>query len=288
MRANSIVGSAHNQRDKSSAFVLAIWRHQPGEYFCISIADRYRERWHDEFFHRQDFDEVPGYILKHRERLNVYFATNGFEVPTRRAPVPGFFLYADLDEVKPWGLKLEPTFAIRTSPGSYQAWWRCKETITRQINKRLTYSIGADKCHDMSHVLRIPGTLNLKPAYKPTPVVSLIWDGGPTYSIDEVKRHLAPEKKRRADTQARAVVRVKESASVKELRHAYGVRNKFIGQAGDRSAAIYGIWSPMVEGGATLDQIMRVLEASWSWQSKLADEDGWCDDEIERIKGEIE
>jgi hypothetical protein len=192
-----------------------------------------------------------------------------------------------MDACDPRKCKWRPTIAIESSPERYVGLWECDSVVTEELNKRLTYALGADHSgHDLTQVLRLPGTFNYK--YTPAPRVLLLWDDGPTYRVGRLERELPKLEKRKAATRARAVVRVAQSASVKELRHAYGVRNKFMGQAGDRSAAIYGIWGPMVEGGATLDQIMRVLDASWSWQSKLADEDDWCDDETKRIEDQME
>jgi hypothetical protein len=119
--------------------------------------------------------------------------------------------------------------------------------------------------------------------------VHILWDDGPEYSVRDLSRTLPKlEKRERKRRLATDGVDVKASADVNELRRAYGVRNIYMGHSGDRSDAIYAIWRPMVNGGAKLDQIMRVLEASRSWQSKLADDDGWCEREIERIEREME
>jgi hypothetical protein len=265
--------------------IADIWRSQPGAYFCISTKS-VGGSWHDEFFARSELGEVAEYIRECRER-NVFWCPHGLARRRRRKEdaVMPTLLWADIDGgVDPRKLKLRPTIAIESSPGRYVAIWECDSVVSEQLNQRLTYHIGADKGGwDLSQALRAPGTINYK--YAPPARTKLLWSDGPDYRVKELERLLPPVKERGAKA-VRPVpaVSVKASASAKELMRQFGVKNIYMGRAGDRSRAIYGIWSPMIEGGATLEQIERVLEASWSWQSKLAEGGRWCEEEIGRIE----
>jgi hypothetical protein len=267
--------------------IVDIWRQQAGKYFCIARKTSSGFRQH--FFTRGEWDDALALVERRKDVDDVYFSVNAYSEPKRRndVAVRGRWLYADLDEVRPHDLSLRPTIAIRTSPKRYQGFWRCDDVVSDDLAERLVDALGADDdSHALNKVLRIPGTFNYK-RDKPARVY-LLWDDGPTYRVSRLEREL-PEK-RKAATRAGGDIRVRanESASVKELRHAYGVRNIYMSHAGNRSAAIYGIWSPMVKRGASLEQIMRVLEASWSWQSKLDDGGNWCEREIERIEDQME
>ena len=69
----------------------------------------------------------------------------------------------DLDEVRPYSLDLEPTIAVKTSPGRYQALWRCNRSVSDELAKALVYNVGADKdSWARNKVLRIPGNDQLQ------------------------------------------------------------------------------------------------------------------------------
>lgn len=70
----------------------------------------------------------------------------------------------------------EPT-AIIYSGGGYQAYWRLSEPIdisgsveaaedAKLYNLQIERTIGADNCHDVSRIMRVPGTINLPDAKK--------------------------------------------------------------------------------------------------------------------------
>jgi hypothetical protein len=181
--------------------IVDIWRHQAGEYFCVSTKTR-GDVWHDEFFARRELDEVADYVRDHHD-CNVYFCPHGLSVRRRKRTyaVMPTMLWADMDGADPRELRLPPTIALESSPGRYVGLWLTDNVVTEQLNKRLAYSIGADKSGwDLTQVLRMPGTINYK--YASRPRVQLLWDNGFKYRVSELENELPQieRRERRADT----------------------------------------------------------------------------------------
>jgi len=111
------------------------------------------------------------------EGADIYFSILSFDGARRKEnALPGNWLWADLDEVNPYEIDLQPTIAWQSSTGRYQALWELNEyvdsEVLEKVNQKLTYKIGADKGGwSVTKVLRIPGTNNYK--YEDTPKVRL-------------------------------------------------------------------------------------------------------------------
>lgn len=181
-----------------------IWGNQTGFVF-LPYKD---SRWH----------EVPGLEWptengKVDSQINLnadqYFCPVVFSEPRRRKEnaQPTSWLWADLDTVDPRHIDLRPTVAVQSSPGRYQAFWRLKRRIdpSRQspLNRRLTYTIGADKGGwDLTQVLRVPGTYNFKPEYGTRQRVRLLWGDGPTYKVSEIEEYVKGVEAHVIDTDA--------------------------------------------------------------------------------------
>lgn len=127
------------------------------------------------------------------KNADIYFCPNLFSGGYRRIGEvqKSCWLYADLDEVKPGSIRPRPTVAWKSSTERYQALWRLdrrvKPEILNELNKRLTYLVGADKGGwDLTQVLRIPGTYNYK--YDDPVKVSVMWSDGPEYSVSEIRK----------------------------------------------------------------------------------------------------
>lgn len=125
-----------------------------------------------------------------------YFCPQVFSSPRRikANALPSRWLYADLDSVNPRKLALQPTIAIQTSPGRYQAFWQLERDLPpkrlEEFNRRVTYATGADKGGwHLGKVLRIPGTHNFK--YSSPREVKVLWDTGSPISIRELEDFVA-------------------------------------------------------------------------------------------------
>jgi RepB DNA-primase from phage plasmid len=104
-------------------------------------------------------------------------------------------LFTDIDVVKAgldWGTTLGKVFSFTPSPsivansgGGLHLYWVLKTPINlwaegevakaESVLRRLAAALGGDPAAtDVSRVLRVPGTPNLKPAYAPTPTVTVV------------------------------------------------------------------------------------------------------------------
>lgn len=164
-----------------------VWKRQPGQYFCISTKSA-SGKWKDNWFKRTELKNIAEFIGDNLDK-NIYWCPHGFTQPTRQKEfaVAPRMLYSDLDEADPRKLDLKPTIAIESSPGRYVGLWETDEPAEEQLNRRLSYSIGADVSGwDLTQVLRVPNTRNYK--YHTTPRVRIMWHDGPTYEISRLER----------------------------------------------------------------------------------------------------
>lgn len=164
----------------SLQFLDEVWQEQMPGFVFISIKRR-DGGWEDlaYYYGTKDADELE---LPESSIGDVYFCPNTFSKPHRREEfvLPSRWLYADFDAVVPIQneAELSPTIAWESSPDRYQGLWLLDKFLPRerhrQLNKRLTYALGADKGGwDITQVLRVPGTINHKYAEKPE--VTLLW-----------------------------------------------------------------------------------------------------------------
>lgn len=134
------------------------WRDNPYRYpdnlnQMVADLNDYNERGHDVYFSVQLYREGTA-----RDQKLVKYC-----------PV----LWADLDVCQPDHVFPQPSIALESSPGRYQGFWILDTPLKLEeataITKAIAYRYadqGADKGGwDGTQVLRIPGTVNLKPAY---------------------------------------------------------------------------------------------------------------------------
>lgn len=146
--------------------------------------------WHD---HALSWPTLVDQIVLPPSSADIYFCPNVFSGQFRRIGEvqKSCWLYADLDEVDPNSIALRPTVAWESSTDRYQALWRLDKRVApnvlNELNKRLTYLVGADKGGwDLTQVLRLPGTYNHK--YEDPEKVTLLWDDGPTYPVSKIRK----------------------------------------------------------------------------------------------------
>lgn len=120
-------------------------------------------------------------IEEHAETRNVYFCPQLLIGRKRSRPAVKSCanVWADLDHCKPSKLLVPPSITVESSPGRYQAYWLLEDNVepdvAELISKRIHYfhaDDGADRSGwDLSQLLRVPFTYNLKPEHgEPRPV----------------------------------------------------------------------------------------------------------------------
>jgi hypothetical protein len=244
--------------------IVRLWTKQPGEFFCVSTKSEIGV-WRDHFFARDELSDVPELIYQHRQS-DVYFCPHGYSLARRgkEFAIPPHCLYADLDEANPEAISWVPTIAIESSPGRYVGIWLTDEPTSEQLNRRLTYAIGADRGGwDLTQVLRVPGTLNHK--YVPSVPVRTLWGCGPKYCVVQLEREvpdLPPLTTSRLEVDASA----HDPIQVTRRYRISPIRLNWCNC--DRSRHLWAIGREMRRRGATPDEVAAVLWASAAFQSK--------------------
>lgn len=178
--------STTEQSEITQTFLESLFEHDQG-YLCIATTrpPARRDTFHEEWFQWPDQeDKAIEYIEKVRDTHNVYFCVNIMSVPRRKKDnaIPQNIVWADLDACRPDQVDVPPQIVIESSPLRYQAIWRLDRKIDPLIaenySKRIAYhhaDLGVDKSgHDLTQLLRIPGTYNWKYATTEAPQVKLI------------------------------------------------------------------------------------------------------------------
>lgn len=162
----------------STTFLQKVWalQCQPGDFVCVSSKNG--RSWKDYSF---PYDDSLGTNLKHWLETNatkdLYFCPLPFNQPKRsKDSVTGSrFLWSDIDDGD--YSKSEPSVLWESSPGRFQGLWLLPKTVppdeAASMSKQMAYYLGADRGGwDLTQVLRIPGTVNLK--YPDRPMVKLV------------------------------------------------------------------------------------------------------------------
>jgi hypothetical protein len=271
-------------RHKREYVIETWWRGQPGRLACLSAGSPPRD-----FFFKPDEVDVEAFIDEYSDE-NCYFVPHLFKRPRRikENAVPPKGLWADLDEIDPSTLgELEPTVAIRSSPGRFVGLWSTDQVVSEGLNRRLTYHVGADRsgwC--FTKLLRLPGSRNHK--YSSAPRAIVLWDDGPTYRVVDVEKRLPPSPHN--DVPSSGSNRLNLGPLPKDWRaivRRYWPSLLFTVTSpvaiGKRSAVIWKIGMTLRENGATPEEVASVLQAARCWRDKHGDNRQALQDEVRRI-----
>lgn len=266
--------------------VPKIWRKSPGDYFCISTKSPTR-RWKDNFFKRYETRKAIDFIKTHKD-CDLYLCPHGFSKPRRHKDfaIDPYVLYADLDECDPNRIDIKPTIAFESSPGRYVGFWICDEPVSEELNRRLSYYVGADNSGwDRTQVLRVPGTINHKPEYK-KPRVKVLWDNGPYYETQRLEK-VIPQ----IETEANQV----EGGDATEIYKKYQkhlprwLRKELIDPQvtqGKRSEVLWKIINGLLETGMDEEETFTVAwHSAWNKHADRRDGERQLRREIDKATG---
>lgn len=261
-----------------------IWKSQaPGKYYCLSTKSA-SDKWVDHFFSKTELKDIPKFLADNSDK-QIYFCPHGFTRQERKKPYAELprLLWSDLDEADPRTIKLRPTVAIESSPGRYVGLWFTDEPVTEELNRRMSYFVGADKSGwDLTQVLRVPGTTNYK--YHSQPRVRILWDDGPIYKIRDLEKQLPGDEETGGDageeTDAASIYKKWE----KKL-PAWCRRELLRGKptAGKRSEMFWKLGQTLIEAGIPMDDAAVLLRASpWNKFSGRRNEDQQIERELNK------
>lgn len=174
------------EQSQLTQFFEYLFSHDEG-FVCIATMrppvrrDTFNERF---FAWPSDKDKLVDFIEKVTPTHNVYFGVNVLSAAKRKKEntIPQNLVWADLDTCPPEQVEIPPQCVIESSPGHYQAIWKLDRKVdplvAENYGKRIAYlysTNGADKTgHDLTQLLRVPGTYNFKYTMDDTPIVRLL------------------------------------------------------------------------------------------------------------------
>lgn len=140
-------------------------------YICLAQLSKAKEGFRETFFQWPgQLDEIVDYVAKRSVTHNMYICPQILGKPIRRKEhvIACPTAWADLDACDPVNCLVEPTIALESSQGRYQAFWRFEDPIPPEEAEALSRKIayfhafeGADKSGwDLTQLLRIPYTHN--------------------------------------------------------------------------------------------------------------------------------
>lgn len=268
-----------------SSEILALWKKQPGKYFVLATKSQ-TGTWKEHWFTPYEFQDIKDFVQDNDDK-DIYFCPHGFNKKQRKKEyaVAPKLLWADLDEASPHGMKPKPTVAIESSPGRYVGLWVVDKPVTDDINRQLTYLLGADKGGwDYTQVLRFPGTRNYK--YKSTPKVRVLWDDGPIHKLENIIK-LLPEYEKSDEEEAAPMLKAQEVYEKYEKVIPRWARKELLSGrpvAGQRSEMLWKLEHALMDCGMTKDESFVLIKASpWNKFKGRREEDKQLKRELDKI-----
>ena len=284
-------------------FLWSIWGKcgEDGDYVCVSTRRFKRDAkgkkvldekgkpltdWKDHFFPfdrslrmrlRDWFKQYPS------EQYDLYFCPTPLSEDSRRRDTvkPTNLLWSDIDNGDPE--QMRPTILWESSPGRYQALWELDKVIepslTEALNQRVAEKIGGDNSGwDLTQVLRIPGTHNLK-RDKPERV-KLIHEDGKRYNARLLKVKMKPKEQeivKVSDNPIEEVDRKEISRLLRRSKVPKAVISSLrIGpdDDDDRSEGFWNLCKILAEKGVKEDKAIIIMKATpWNKYDKRRNED---------------
>ena len=249
----------------------AVWHTQKGYVFVPRRKDTVWDEGRA-FKYPEEWNAVKERITKSSEAdWDTYWCPMVFSKPKRvkeNAIRDQGILWADLDEVNPKDLgNLRPSIAWASSDNRYQGLWSLDSkhdvNIVEQVNKDLTYHIGADKGGwDVTQVLRVPGSPNFK--YNPPQNGKLLWAEKNVYVLEKLAEQVASEESS-STAKSGAIEELLSTWTVPARTRDLLLTSEAEVEVGERSERLWEIETSLVEAGVPLLDIVNVIRAcAWN------------------------
>lgn len=254
---------------------------QEGCYFFLSTKPKTGRGWKDHAFKWPiKRSKLKAFFQKYPDvNYHLYFCPLPFSSNKRRKDlvIGSRLLWADLDGANPRIITPIPSIAWETSPKRFACLWQLRKfhkiEEIESVNRDITYATGADKAGwDLTQVLRIPGTINLK--YDTKPKGKLLWWNDKKFSIKDMPKFSTSLDYK--STLKRVKGKIKPS-TMKLL------KTKIITQ-GKRSDIIWRLNNELQEQGLNEDEVYVLIQHSkWNKFAGRHDEERQLRREIKKV-----
>jgi RepB DNA-primase from phage plasmid len=150
-----------------------------------------------EYFDNRDthFEHKLRRHLRHclKKPWHTFYGINSFEIADAKASNvrESRLAQVDADSVDLPARGPNPTRIIKTSAGNHQFLYELDSALDSEeieaVSSYLTDLVGGDRGgHSSAKLFRVPGSLNVKPAYTPAPLVEVVESRGPIHSAREM------------------------------------------------------------------------------------------------------
>jgi len=250
----------------------AVWNTQEGYVF---VPRRKGKVWDEgrAFEYPADWVAIQSRIIKSADDdWDTYWCPMVFDKPKRlkeNAKREQGILWADLDEVDPKDLgNLRPSIAWASSENRYQCLWSLDSKhdidVVEQVNKDLTYHIGADKGGwDVTQVLRVPGSPNFK--YDPPQQGTFLWAEKNSYVLEKVQEQVVATESVEGSSTKNVIEMVLSEWTIPPRTRDLLLTKPEEVEQGERSDRLWEIETSLIESGVPLMDIVDViLMCAWN------------------------
>lgn len=280
-------------------FLSKVWGHscQEGDFVFLttkSISGEWKE--HSFKYELGWKRRIKEFLVKYPDtRYNIYFCATPFTKATRQGRYVRHMnlLYSDIDGGE---VRVPPSILWQSSPGRLQAVWFLRSSMEpkegESLNQSLSYYQQADKGGwDLTQVLRLPGTKNLK--YPNTPQVHVVDASGQVHISRRIANRIGHDRSKAERDKAKSVNLDISDLSFEQIMSKYKRRlnpqvKRLLCQTStsgsDRSEMLWYLENKLQEAGMTVPEIFRLIKESvWNKFRGRKDEDFRLKNELTKI-----
>ncbi|MGL4253977.1 MAG: AAA family ATPase [Fusobacteriaceae bacterium] len=275
---------------------------QRGDHYILAINNRKVDKgWRDipfKYINEKKLKrDLTDFFKEYSPKVyDLYFCPVSYAGNRRRkADVnPSKYLWQDIDEKEDikelLNSEYKPSYLWESSPNKYQGLWELDNYLDSEemalVNPWLSNEIGCDSCHDIGHVIRIPGTINNK--YNNKPKVH------PAKKTNKIHRKtlLIKTAKKSQDNRGSSSDTVVDYSNMDaaKILERYNIKGQLRDvltapePTGDRSDKLWYIQNKLYERGLKLEEIIFLIKSSvWNKYKGRPDEHSRLLAEVEKI-----